>query len=69
MYTYISEWRVKVNNSHRLMLFREIKENYGLSKKLRQYISKICMSSHWLNIEYCRHRNTERQNRLCELCE
>ena len=27
------------------------------------------MSSHWLNIEYGRHRNTERQNRLCELCE
>lgn len=27
------------------------------------------MSSHCLNIEYGRHRNIERRNRLCELCD
>lgn len=37
--------------------------------KLRHYLSKIRMSSQWLCIEYYRHRNTERQNRQCELCE
>jgi hypothetical protein len=27
------------------------------------------MTSHWLNVEYGQHRNIERQNRLCALCE
>ncbi|XP_060582312.1 uncharacterized protein LOC132738738 [Ruditapes philippinarum] len=74
---YISEWRAKVNGSPSLIFFREIKEEFELSKYLliienkkhRQYLSKLRMSSHWLNIEYGRHRNIERQNRLCELCQ
>jgi hypothetical protein len=74
---YISEWRAKVNGSPSLILFREIKEKFELSKYLliienkkhRQYLSKLRLSSHWLNVEYGRRRNIERQNRLFELCE
>ncbi|XP_053403102.1 uncharacterized protein LOC128558242 [Mercenaria mercenaria] len=74
--TYISEWRISVNNSPSLMLFKELKETYGMSqylltienKKHRHILTKLRTSSHWLNIEYGRHRGIERQNRVCELC-
>lgn len=74
---FITECRIRMDNSPSLTLFRELKEGLELSVYLmkinnfkhRQIISKIRMSSHCLNIEYGRHRNIERQNRLCELCD
>jgi hypothetical protein len=74
---FITECRIRMDNSSSLTLFRVLKEGLELSVYLmkidnfkhRQIISKLRMSSHCLNIEYGRHRNIERQNRLCELCD
>ena len=38
------------------------------NKKLRNAISKLCLSSHPLNIETGRHRNVIREDRKCTLC-
>ena len=62
--------------SSSLTLYKEVKQNFELStylkiinnKKLRNALAKLRRSSHHLNIETGRHRNIERSQRKCILC-
>ena len=73
---FITEWRQGLNVSSSLTLYKEVKQNFELSpylkimnkKKLRNALAKLRLSSHHLNIETGRHRNIERSQRKCILC-
>ena len=63
---YIAEWREGVRSRASLMVYREIKNVFEISKyllqiknrKYRQILSKIRLSSHQFLIEKGRHINT-----------
>ena len=73
---YISEWLSGVRDSTSLNLYKEIKTTVVRSpyltllenSKHRNIIAKIRLSSHNLLIETGRHRQIERVNRKCSLC-
>ena len=73
---YVSEWRVNVDSSTSLILYKELKPVFERSlyldvidnKKHRNIIAKIRLSSHNLLIETGRHYSISRNERKCALC-
>lgn len=74
---YIAEWNQGVELSTSLTIYRELKKhqftisNFLLIVKnanFRNAIVKLRLSSHHLNIEIGRHRNIDRAERKCILC-
>lgn len=74
---YITDWKQSIDLSSSLVMYREMKTIFEISpyllivrsKKFRNAIAKLRLSSHHLNIEIGRHRNIERLERKCELCD
>ena len=74
---YVTEWNQKVSISSFLQLYKEIKSTIDIciylekltNIKYRKAISKIRLSSHYLNIEIGRHRQIERNDRTCPFCD
>ena len=62
--------------SSSMIMYRELKRNFDRaayltilhSKKLRNALSKLCLSSRRLAVETGRHTGVERQNRKCIFC-
>ncbi len=73
---YLSEWRGGMALCTSLAIYREMKTTFELTpylkgitnRKFRNMISKLRLSSHPLAIETSRHRNIERAERKCVLC-
>ena len=73
---YIAEWKQALELSSPLYIYKEMKQVYEMSpylsilksKKLRNAISKLRLSSHSLYIEKGRHRDVARNDRKCTLC-
>lgn len=73
---YISEWNQGINMSSSLLIYRELKSSFEISqylviiqnRKLRNALAKLRLSSHQLCIETGRHRNIERVDRKCIVC-
>jgi hypothetical protein len=73
---YITEWRMGVESSSALYIYRELKQSFERSTYLtilentqfRNMIAKIRLSSHKLFIEIGRHRNIPRNERKCIVC-
>ena len=74
---FISEWRQGLELSSSLTLYKAMKQNFEISpyllilknKNLRNALAKLRLSSHQLNIKTSRHRNIERPQRKCTLCD
>lgn len=73
---YIGIWRQSINATTSLYMYKELKPTFEISayilsmknRSLIKLLARIRLSSHNLNIESGRHRNINRQNRLCILC-
>lgn len=73
---FITEWSQGIGLSTSLTLYKELKQVFEISpyllklknRKHRNAIAKIRLSSHSLNIETGRHRNIDRSQRKCTLC-
>jgi hypothetical protein len=76
---YISYHTHKLNQSEKLSVLKEIKEEYGLSPYLhnikninfRKTLTKLRISAHRLEIETGRYKKPrlDREQRICRLCE
>jgi hypothetical protein len=73
---YIQNWRTDMNSCTSLYIYREIKLLYVKSayleildsKKYRNAIAKLRLGSHNLAIETGRHRQVDRTQRKCNMC-
>ena len=73
---FITEWKQGMGLSSSLDIYREIKSSFELTpyllliknRKFRNAMTKLRLSSHQLNIETGRHRNIERLERKCKIC-
>ena len=73
---YITEWKQGLNLSQSMAIYREVKQLFEMSsnlvkiqnRKFRNAIAKLRLSSHQLSIETGRHRNIDRPNRKCTVC-
>ena len=73
---FISKWRIDVNDSPSLYLYKELKPIFERSiyldkivnSKFRNIIAKLRLSSHVLFIETGRHQNIQRNERTCTFC-
>ena len=73
---YVNNWRVNLEASTALDIYREIKITFEQSSyiktienvKLRNVIAKLRLSSHNLNIEVGRHHKIPRGERKCSFC-
>ena len=74
---YYQSWYNEINNSQRLASYSRIKHSFELEPYLdiikeRKYkiaSSKVCLSSHNLEIEKGRYRNIPRLERKCKFCQ
>lgn len=74
---YINNWRQDICSKSSLFLFKELKPDFERSeyinkmkcRSLRNILAKIRLSSHDLHIETGRHRNIDRNDRKCTLCQ
>ena len=73
---FITEWKQRMGLSSSLDIYRDIKSSFELTpyllliknRKFRNVITKLRLSLHQLNIETGRHRNIERLDRKCKIC-
>ena len=73
---YITEWKQGLNLSQSLAICREVKQSFEMSsylvkmqnRKFRNALAKLRLSLHQLSIETGRHRNIDRPNRKCTVC-
>ena len=73
---YITEWKQGLNLSQLLAIYREVKQPFEMSsylvkmqnRKFRNALAKLWLSSHQLSIETGCHRNIDRPNRKCTVC-
>ena len=73
---YITEWKQGLNLSQSLAIYRDVKQSFEMSsysvkmqnRKFRNALAKLRLSSHQLSIETGRHRNIDRPNRKCTVC-
>ena len=73
---YYQSWYSNINNSERLSYYRLFKHSFNQEdylnnihdRKLRIALCKFRTSSHNLEIEKGRHRNIQRSERTCKLC-
>ena len=71
-----NDWHIDIQNKTSLTLFMSLKSEIEISNYLikiyyssyRNCLAKIRLSSHQLNIEVGRHRNIDRLNKICTLC-
>ena len=74
---YITDLKQSIHLSSSLVMYREMKTIFEISpyllivrsKKFRIAIAKLRLASHHLNIEIGRHRNIERLEQKCVLCD
>ena len=74
---YVNNWRQDISSRSSLLLFKEIKPIFEISEYLtkikcpisRYTLAKLRLSSHQLFIETGRHRNIDRNDRKCQLCQ
>ena len=72
---YSTYWRTSISESPRLDFYSNIKDDFKEESYLnlpsfrdRQTIAKLRCSNHCLEIEKGRHKNTQRDHRICKLC-
>ena len=73
---YYQTWYGEINNSQRLIPYSRFKHTFNLEqyldsihdKKLKIAMSRLCLSSHRLEIERGRYRNIQRSGRKCKFC-
>ena len=76
---FVQKWSSSIQNSNKLLLYKELKSNFGyeeylsciVSKQNRCFLTKLRISAHSLKIEtgrYARER-TERIERICVFCD
>ena len=75
----MQSWRADLNNNRVLLLYREVKPEFGYAnylnifstKRLRNAFARLRLSSHTLRIETGRYARTrvERHERACQICE
>lgn len=74
---YIQNWQESINNSSKLLYYKQYKTSFTPAKyldiltvkKYRHYVSCFRSSCHNLEIERGRHTNISRSDRLCKLCQ
>ena len=72
---FVQEWRSFLNESPKCLLYREIKQEFGLESymyklpmQLLPFLIKFRTSNHKLEIERGRYDNIERSERICKMC-
>ena len=73
---FIYEWKIKLKESSKLILYDQIKHIFEKEKylddidcfQMRKSITKFRCSDHKLKIEIGRHKKIPREERFCESC-
>ena len=76
MEKYANQWWDRIDNKPKLVLYKQIKsvyetENYVslcLKRGQRSMLAKLRLGILPINVELGRYNGTERQNRVCPLC-
>ena len=74
---YIQNSFARISHSPKGFIYQHLVDHFSLQFHLqkpiiyvyKKLITKFRVSAHNLNIEVGRHRNIQRRNRLCQLCE
>ena len=76
---FMQNWRADLNNNRVLVLYKEVKPEFGYAnyldifctKRLRNAFARLRLSSHTLRIETGRYSRIrlERHERVCQLCD